>query len=220
MGPIRKFLSDRVKTIDPENPQPEIIDTSIRILQAGGVISFPTKCLYGLGADALNPDAVEMVFKIKQRPHRVPLLVLIGDIPSLDDWVKEIPSAATHIIDKLWPGGVTLVFEARDHIPENLTGGTGKIGVRMPQHPVALALAKRMGGPITGTSANFYGYSGCSEIDHIDFLIAEKLDLILDAGPLEGGVGSTVVDVTGEIPRILREGVVPAEDIYEASRLL
>ena len=175
---------------------------------------FPTQHLYGLGAAALNIKAVDRVFEIKQRPHNKPLLVLIYEQKNLTKLVEKIPSTAIRIMECFWPGALTIVFEAKKVLPKNLTAGTGKIGVRMPQHPVALALAKALKSPITATSANITGNSGCSQVSDVDPLIADKLDLILDAGPLKGGIGSTVVDVTHDFPKILREGAIPAKDIF------
>jgi L-threonylcarbamoyladenylate synthase len=116
-------------------------------------------------------------------------------------------------MDQFWPGRITLVFEAEDTVPQYLTAGTGKIGIRQPEHPVAAALVKALEGPITGTSANRSGKSGCHRVADLDPRLARKLDLILDAGSLKGGSGSTVVDVTEAIPRILREGEVKEEEI-------
>jgi len=175
---------------------------------------FPTQHLYGLGAAALNIKAVDRVFEIKQRPHNKPLLVLIHEQKDLIKLVEKIPSTAIRIMECFWPGALTIVFEAKKVLPKNLTAGTGRIGVRMPQHPVALALAKALKSPITATSANITGNSGCSQVSDVDPLIADKLDLILDAGPLKGGIGSTVVDVTQGFPKILREGAIPAKDIF------
>jgi L-threonylcarbamoyladenylate synthase len=115
-----------------------------------------------------------------------------------------------------WPGAVTLIFRAKDTLPTNLTANTGKVGIRMPQHPVALALSKSVGGPLTATSANITGSSGCSTVSDIDPRISNKVDLILDAGSLKGGVGSTVVDVTVDPPKILREGAISEKDIFIA----
>ena len=127
--------------------------------------------------------------------------------------VETIPPAAGAIMAAFWPGRVTLVFEARDALPDLLTAQTGKIGVRLPGHPVAAAIVKQVKGPVTGTSANISGRPGCNRLGDMDPPIVEHVDLILDAGPLKGGVGSTVVDVTDEPPRILREGQVTAEQI-------
>lgn len=205
---------DRVRKINPLKPQPDLIMEAARVIKRGGIVSFPTRCLYGLGADAFNVDAVDRVFEIKQRPYKKALLVLINNQKVLDKLVRYVPPAASCIMENFWPGKVTIVFEAKDTLPANLTAGTGKIGVRLPGHPVAFALVNAVQGPITGTSANLSGHAGCSSIPDLDSLIADKLDLILDAGSLKGGVGSTVVDVTYDFPRILREGEVPAKDIF------
>jgi L-threonylcarbamoyladenylate synthase len=211
---IKKQKSLKIIQVDPFNPSYDQILEANRIVQNGGVIMFPTQHLYGLGAAALNIKAVDRVFEIKQRPHNKPLLVLIHEQKDLTKLVEKIPSTAIRIMECFWPGALTIVFEAKKVLPKNLTAGTGRIGVRMPQHPVALALAKALKSPITATSANITGNSGCSQVSDVDPLIADKLDLILDAGPLKGGIGSTVVDVTHDFPKILREGAIPAKDIF------
>jgi len=211
---IKKQKSLKIIQVDPFNPSHDQILEAYRIVQNGGVIMFPTQHLYGLGAAALNIKAVDRVFEIKQRPHNKPLLVLIYEQKNLTKLVEKIPSTAIRIMECFWPGALTIVFEAKKALPKNLTAGTGKIGVRMPRHPVALALARALKSPITATSANITGNSGCSRVSEVDPLIAGKLDLILDAGPLKGGIGSTVVDVTHDFPKILREGAIPAKDIF------
>jgi len=135
---------------------------------------FPTQHLYGLGAEALNIKAIDKVFEIKQRPYNKPLLVLMHEQKDLTMLVQKIPSTAIRIMECFWPGALTIVFEAKKVLPANLTAGTGKIGVRMPQHPVALALAKALKSPITATSANITGDSGCTKVSEIDPLIAAK----------------------------------------------
>ena len=208
--------TDKIIKIDHANPQPDLISEAALIIKSGGVISFPTRYLYGLGADAFNADAVGRIFKIKQRPYNKPLLVLVDKQKDLTRLVRNVPSVATYIMESFWPGEVTIVFEAKDSLPENLTGGTDRIGVRMPEHPVALALTNSVKGPITATSANITGQDGCSRVQDLDPLIADKLDLILDAGPLKGGIGSTVIDVTVDPPKILREGAVSSKVILAA----
>jgi L-threonylcarbamoyladenylate synthase len=202
--------------IDPLHPQSEVIDKAVHILRAGGVVMFPAMGLYGLAADAGNARAVEKVYRLKQRPADKPVLVLIADIGELDNLVTHIPDAAWRLITKLWPGGVTLIFHAKKTVSERLTAGTGKIGVRMPVHPVAMALCRKMGRPITGTSANISGEKGWSDIGEMDISIAYKLDLILNAGPLSGGSVSTVVDVTVDPPAVLRVGRVSEIQILSA----
>lgn len=205
---------DKKRKIDPDHPQPEHIDEAASIIKRGGVVSFPTRCLYGLGADALNPKAVRRIFEIKRRPDDKPLLVLVNSQKDLAGLVRSIPPVALCIMKNFWPGRITIVFEAQDTLPVNLTAGTGRIGIRLPEHPVAAAIVKMAGGPITGTSANLSGNRGGFQSPDLNSILADQLDLILDAGPVKGGPGSTVVDVTGEFPRIIREGEVSREEIF------
>ena len=213
---IKRPKSLKIIQTDPFNPRDDHIVATSQIIKNGGVIVFPTQYLYGLGADALNAKAVDRVFEIKQRSYHKPLLVLIPHRKDLTKLVRHVSSAAVHIMNCFWPGAVTLIFKAKDTLPANLTADTGKVGIRMPQHPVALALSKAVGCPLTATSANIAGDSGCSRVSDIDPRILDKVDLILDAGPLKGGIGSTVVDVTVDPPKILREGAIPATDIFIA----
>jgi len=199
--------------INHENPEAEIIQKAAGVITQGGVIAFPTRCLYGLGADAFNPAAVERIFKIKQRPAEKPILILIDDPMRLERLVTYISDAARDILERFWPGRITLVFDAGADVPDYLTAGTGKIGIRLAGHPVAAALARAIQGPITGTSANISGRPGCSQIADLQPAVTEQLDLILDAGSLKGGRGSTVVDVTGIAPQVLREGVISAKEV-------
>jgi L-threonylcarbamoyladenylate synthase len=209
-------LSD-LRIRDARHPSSPSARESIRAaaerIRSGGVVVLPTRCLYGLGANALDPDAVERVFEIKQRPKDKPIMVLVHEMSDVERFVQRIPPRARRIMEHFWPGGVTLVFDAAPGASPFLTAGTGRIGIRLCGHPVARALAKAAGGPVTGTSANLSGRPACDDISRLDPGIAAAVDLVLDAGPLEGGVGSTVVDVTGESIRILRDGVVPAARI-------
>ena len=202
-----------IRKINSQKPEPEIIKEAATIIQRGGVIVFPTRCLYGLGADAMNPGAVERIIEIKQRPADNAILVLIHSKNQLEMLVEKIPPAAAAIMEAFWPGRVTLVFDARDTLPGLLTAQTGKIGVRLPGHPVAAAILRQVKGPVTGTSANLSGRPGCNRLADMGRQIAGQVDLVLDAGTLQGGIGSTVVDVTEEPPRILREGQVTAGQI-------
>lgn len=202
--------------IEPDLPDTASIRIGAKIINAGGVIVFPTQCLYGLGVDALNAEAVNRIFKIKRRPESNPLLILISDEKDIFHLTKEIPATAEQIMRSFWPGNVTLIFKAGPSLPQCLTAGTQKIGIRLPGHPVARALVKEIGRPITGTSANLSGLPGCNRISELDPAISDAVDLILDAGPLQGGIGSTIVDITTDPPTILREGSVSAKQI-EAS---
>lgn len=203
----------KVYKINPEHPEPEILQRAGTIIKQGGIIAFPTRCLYGLGADAFNAKAVNRVFKIKQRPSQKPILILIDRRVKLERLVSHVSKAASRIMDHFWPGGITLVFKADDTVPHHLTAGTGTVGIRSPGYPVAAALVSSLGRPLTGTSANISGEPGCRRIDDLDPQLIRQLDAIIDAGPLKGGSGSTVVDVTGDIPRILREGEISEKEI-------
>lgn len=183
------------------------------VIRAGGVVVFPTAGLYGLGANALNEAAVRRVFAIKRRPADNPVLVLLAGLVDMERLVRTIPPCARPLLT-LWPGGVTLVFEAAETVPAALTAGTGRIGVRLPAHPVARALSERFGGPITGTSANLSGRPAASRGCDLDPMVCEAADLVLDAGSLAGGPGSTIVDASGPTVRIIREGAVPAARIH------
>lgn len=207
---------DKIIKIDPDKPDPELIKKSASVIRSGGVVVFPARCLYGLAVDAYNETAVERVFEIKGRTEKKPLLVLADSHLMISCVVKNITPMAQKIMKSFWPGLITVILEANTSLPANLTAGSGKIGIRKPGHPVAMALVKAVGAPITGTSANMSGASGCFSIRDLDPEIAEKADLIIDAGTLKGGIGSTVVDVTGELPVIVREGEVSRDEILTA----
>ncbi len=200
--------------MDPLHPDPAVISKAGNIIQKNGVVIFPTSCLYGIGAPALNEAAVKKVFSIKQRPLDNPILVLIPDFDFLEDLVTHIPESAGKLMNAFWPGGLTLIFRAKPGIPDPLTAGSGKLGIRIPSHPVARDLVKEVDMPITGTSANLSGRSGCSRIEDLDPSILLSSDLVLDAGELKGGVGSTVVDVTLSPARVVREGTISVDAIH------
>lgn len=202
--------------VDPVCPDTGIIKTAGKILTQNGVVIFPAQCLYGVAANALNHDAVEKVFQIKQRPADNPVLILIKNQTILPTLVKNIPDQARWLMDRFWPGSLTLVFEAADHISPRLTAGTGKIGIRLPGHPVARALVNAVDFPITGTSANISGQPGCTNPEQLPQSIIDNSDIILDAGQASGGLGSTIVDITCKPIEIIREGVVSRRIIKKA----
>ncbi len=204
--------------MDPRKLEPAAIALAAEIIRAGGVVCYPTRCLYGLGADARNAAAVEKVFSLKRRPATMALLVLIHRPEELEGLAARIPKLARALMERFWPGRLTLVLEAAAGLPEPLTAGTGKIGIRLAGHPVAAALVSAFGGPLTGTSANLSGSPGCARIPDLDPRIRRGVDFILDAGVLKGGVGSTVVDVTGEKPVVIREGEVPKAEILAVAK--
>jgi L-threonylcarbamoyladenylate synthase len=176
-------------------------------------VVFPTSSFYGLGASAFHAETVDKVFRAKKRDPQNPVLILIASLAELDPLVRSIPKPAGHLMEAFWPGSLTLVFQASDLLPSNLTGYTGKIGIRLASHAVAHSLVSAVGKPITGTSANISGRGGCNAIARLDQHIRDQVDLVIDAGRLPGGAGSTVVDVTVNPPKIIREGAIEAEKI-------
>jgi L-threonylcarbamoyladenylate synthase len=197
---------DNIKKISPDAPDPGIIKLAGDIIKNGGSVVFPTSCLYGLGVDAFNRDAVKSLFNIKRRSPEKPVSLMVDKKFDLTGIVQNIPDSGLLIMERFWPGKVTIVFAAKKLVSVDLTAGTGKIGIRAPAHRGAAAFVSAAGRPVTGTSANISGCGGCSDINQLDPKIAQQVDLILDAGPLIGGSGSTVVDVTVDPPKILREG--------------
>jgi len=212
------MLSPNIKKIDPENPAIALIREAAGIISDGGVVVFPTRGLYGLAADAFNEQAIHKIFKIKQRSSDKPILILFRSVQGLERLVKSVPLAAAAIMAHFWPGKITIVFEASATLSPALTAGTDRIGIRLPGFRVASALVKAVGGPITGTSANISRTGGCAKIEDIDAAVLEKADFVLDAGALEGGPGSTVIDVTVDPPEVLREGAIPGHKIRSLLR--
>ncbi len=203
-----------VRRIDPHRPASDAIAEAADAIRRGGVVLFPTRLLYGLGADAANRDAVGRIFGLKGRPADKPILLLIGQKAQLSDLVADVPATAERLMAAFWPGRLTLVFRARPTVYRGLTAGTGKIGIRLCAHPVSAALATAVGGPITGTSANRSGEPGCARVSDLPPAMRERLALVLDAGPLPGGLGSTLLDVTTNPPTVLREGAVSETEIF------
>ncbi len=205
---------DKIRKVYPRQPCADAILEAARIVCSGGVVVFPTTSLYGLAADASNPAALEKVFAIKQRPLDKPILILVPNLLDIQNLVCDIPLTAWRIMTAFWPGKLTLVFRAGNAILPGLTAGTGKIGIRLPVYPIARLLVRAAGRPITATSANISGQVGCSQIANIDPAVVAAVDLILDAGPLKGGAGSTILDVSENPPVLLREGSIPRSRIF------
>ncbi len=208
-------MTDKTIQINPLNPQPDLIMRASKTIKSGGVVVLPTWCLYGLAADAFDTDAIQKVFNIKNRKPENPLLILIKNLAQLEKLVTEIPETAKKIIDNFWPGRVTIIFKAKENIPVILTSGTGKIGIRLPEHPVARALLNQLDNPVTGTSANISNAPGCDNISNMSPSIINQSNLTLDAGILNGGTGSTIIDVTCNPPLIIREGEIHSKEIFK-----
>lgn len=206
----------QIYLVNSQKPDARDVATAAGRIERGGLVIFPTNTFYGLGASAFEPAALQRVFDVKDRPTNKPLLVMISALTQLSMLTHRIPTAAETLMQAFWPGGLTILFEAKPDLPRLLTGNTGKIGVRLAGHPVAAALVKQSGVPISGTSANISGNSACTTIQGVEDTIRDRVDVILDAGRLPGGSPSTVVDATGDPVRILREGAISTGRVFSA----
>ncbi|MET8948392.1 L-threonylcarbamoyladenylate synthase [Streptomyces sp. NPDC004542] len=189
------------------------IETAAGVLRAGGLVAFPTETVYGLGADAEDRSAVARVFEVKGRPPSHPLIVHIGGTEHLDDWVEEVPAAALLLAERFWPGPLTLVLRRGGRVPLEATGGLRTVAVRVPDHPVALALLSAFGGGVAAPSANRFGQVSPTAAHHVRAELGDAVDFVLDGGPCAVGVESTIVDATGGVPSVLRPGGVTREDL-------
>jgi len=177
------------------------------------VVAFPTETFYGLAALATDYQAIDKLYQLKKRPAQKSLSILIADITELADWIETIPNQALHLTARFWPGPLTLVFAAAIHLPTNLTADTGKIGIRISSHPVAQALVREVGAPITATSANRSRSPSCRSAGEVITQLGSDLEAILDAGLTPGGKVSTIADVTTCPPKILRIGAIAAQEV-------
>lgn len=191
------------------------IEKGVQILQKGGVIAFPTDTVYGLGADAFNTRAVERVYEIKNRPRCQGLPLLVADVEQLTTLVEPIPEIAWFLARRFWPGGLTLVLSRRDSVAAH-PASEPTVAVRVPDHPVCLALIKGLGRPITGTSANVSGQPAALTAEEVEEQLGERIDLVVNGGKCPGAKESTIVDVTREPPTILRQGIIPSHEIDKA----
>ena len=201
---------------DPLDPAPQVLSQFASAVRRGSVVAYPTETLYGLGVDPFREEALERLYQLKGRPTGMPVSILVRDLPMLEEVAQELPGPALRLIETFLPGPLTLVLRARPHLPQRLTAGTGRVGVRISAHPLMEHLFSRYPAPITTTSANPTGKKAARDAERILTYFPQGIDCILDAGPVSGGIGSTVVDVTGERPKILRKGAISARDIAEA----
>jgi L-threonylcarbamoyladenylate synthase len=201
--------------IDPDKPEAERIDEAVAILKSGGVIAFPTETFYGLGADARDEAAIDKIFGIKGRDFKNPILVVSGDRVHLDAFTADVPEDARKLMDRFWPGPLTIVFRAVTSVSPKLTAGSGKIGIRLTSHPIAMEISKRLGGPVTATSANLSGAPECSSAEEVLSQLEGKIAGLVDGGKTPGGKGSTIIDATVSPVKVLREGVIPAALIQD-----
>lgn len=199
--------------VNAANPQTERIERAAVALRQGKLVAFPTETVYGLGANALDTQAVRRIFAAKGRPGSDPLIVHLADADWLPRVAAEIPPIAYRLAAAFWPGPLTLILPKRDEIPAQISAGRNTVGVRVPAHPVALALLKAAGIPIAAPSANRFGRTSPTRASHVLADLGERIDLILDGGETSIGIESTVLDITAPEPVILRPGGVTAEQL-------
>lgn len=189
------------------------IEQAVALLRQGELVAIPTETVYGLGADARNPAAVAKIFAAKGRPADHPLIVHIPDAGHLDRWARDIPDAARVLAEKFWPGPLTLILKRQPDVPDAVTGGQDTIGLRVPSHPVALALLKAFDAGIAAPSANRFGRISPTTAQHVRDDLGDAVPLILDGGPCQVGIESTIVNLSGKETVILRPGMISAAQI-------
>lgn len=197
--------------VDPAEPDEEVIARAADVLRRGGLVAFPTETVYGLGADALDAAAVRRIFAAKGRPSYNPLIAHVASVEAARELVAEWPPAAERLAAAFWPGPLTLVLRKRAHVPDEVTAGLPTVAVRVPGHPVALALLRAAGRPVAAPSANPSTRVSPTTALHVEKGLGHAVDLILDGGPTTVGIESTVVDLTREPPALLRPGSLPRE---------
>jgi L-threonylcarbamoyladenylate synthase len=192
---------------------PELIDRAVEILRRGGVIALPTETVYGLAANAEDELAVRRIFAIKGRPSTHPLIVHLPDAAALPEWARSVPEEAHRLAAAFWPGPLTLVLKRTARATDAITGGQDTVAVRVPNHPVALAVLRALGGGLAAPSANRFGRVSPTTAEHVRQDLGGDVDLLLDGGPCTVGVESTIVDLSSGEPAILRPGGLAAEEL-------
>jgi L-threonylcarbamoyladenylate synthase len=198
----------RLVAVDRQAAPAAAISEAAAVLRDGGLVAFPTETFYGLGAAALQPAAVHRIFEVKGRPDDRPLLVLVDSVAMVASVARDITPHARALMERHWPGALTLVLPASPCVPREVTAGSGTVGVRLSAHPVARALVTALGGPITAPSANPTGREPPTTAAAVAAYFGDALTLVLDGGPTAGGAPSTVLDVTVDPPRVIRAGAV------------
>ncbi len=209
----------KVYRVDPENPNPEVVNLAATVLRAGGIIVFPTETVYGLGALADSCFGPHELFEIKVRPSTLPIPLLVETEDALDIYGVEVPEYAHALACEFWPGALTLIVKASDAVPRDFRAPDGSIGVRSPDHEVVMQLIQAAGGPLFATSANTHGNPAPGSFDEIEQRIISHADVVIDGGETEHQIPSTVVDCTGLEPRIVREGAIEADRIMTVATM-
>jgi len=195
------------------------VDAEVRraaeVLRAGGLVAFPTETVYGLGADARNEGALRRIFELKGRPADHPLIVHLPSAGMLGEWAREVPEAAHRLAERFWPGPLTLILRRCEDVLDAVTGGQETVGLRVPGHPLALELLRAFGGGVAAPSANRFGRVSPTTAEHVRQEFSGRVDVILDGGPCEVGLESTILDLSARVPRLLRPGAVTLAQLSE-----
>ncbi len=192
------------------------IPRAVALLRDGGLVVFPTETVYGLGADASNPTALRRLFAVKGRPVHHPVIVHLASAETIDDWASEVPDEARVLTDRFWPGPLTVILRRRARVLDEVTGGLPTVGLRVPAAPVALDLLAAFGGGLAAPSANRFGHVSPTTAQSVIDELGDAVDLVLDGGPCRIGVESTIVELTGEAPTVLRPGAVTVAQLERA----
>lgn len=203
--------TERIIIENKERPEEELLKKPAEILKNGGLVAFPTETVYGLGANALNEEAAKKIYEAKGRPSDNPLIAHIADFDDLIPLVSQVPESGKKLMEAFWPGPLTLIFPKSGLVPYGTTGGLDTVAVRMPADPIAKTLIRLAGVPVAAPSANTSGRPSPTTADHVWQDMNGKIDMILDGGAVGIGVESTIIDVSGEKPVILRPGAVTQE---------
>jgi L-threonylcarbamoyladenylate synthase len=209
------MLTTLVLTVDAHAPDAAAMAEAARVLRSGGLVVFPTETVYGLGAHALDPHAVARIFQAKERPSTDPLIVHVGSLADVERVAREVPALARELAGRFWPGPLTLILPRRPEVPAAVTAGLDTVGVRVPAHPVARALLAAAGVPVAAPSANRFARPSPTRAAHVLEDLDGRVDIVLDAGPTDIGVESTVIDLTVEPPLVRRPGGVSLEALRE-----
>jgi L-threonylcarbamoyladenylate synthase len=199
--------------VNPSTPEPATIARAAALLGQGRLVAFPTETVYGLGANALDPAAVNRIYEAKGRPGYNPLIVHVADAATARRLVTAWPDAAERLAARWWPGPVTLVLPKSREVPPEVTAGLSTVALRVPAHPVALALLKAAGVPVAAPSANRSGEVSPTTAEHVLRSLGDRVPMILDAGPTTIGIESTVIDLSDRTPTLLRPGMVTREEL-------
>lgn len=200
-------------TVDPQRPDPAVIRQAAEVLRRGGLVAFPTETVYGLGANALDPEAIRGIYTAKGRPSHNPLIVHCADLEAARALALEWPPEAEALARHFWPGPLTLVVRKRAEVPDAATAGLPSVALRVPAHPVAAALIRAAALPVAAPSANRFTELSPTTAAHVAKGLGDRIDLLLDGGPTTMGIESTVVDVTGPDPVLLRPGSIVTADL-------